>query len=86
MRVFVFILIICTGCCLSAETVALSRQVSISAKTQHTELTELAGMMLDTGQRISDTQRGKIILHRARSLQEATSGLADILGAPKEIE
>jgi len=70
--------ILCSGCCLSSETAILARQIAESAATQSTELAEVADLLL--------TEQGERILLRAEKLKEATSGLADILGAPKEIE
>lgn len=72
--------------CLAPETKTLARIVANSTAKQQDELTELGEMKLDTGQKISDTQRGRILLKRAQKLTEATSGLADLVGAPEEVE
>lgn len=86
MRYITFILICCSGCWLSPETKILARKISDSSAKQRIEIAELADMKLETGEKISETEQGKILLRRAEKLEEATSGLADILGAPKEIE
>ena len=77
-RGLIVFVLLCSGCCLSSETTVLARQIADSAATQSTELAEVADLLL--------TEQGERILLRAAKLEEATSGLADILGAPKEIE
>jgi hypothetical protein len=56
----------------------LARRIADSAAAQSTELAEVADLLL--------TEQGERVLLRAEKLEEATSGLADILGAPKETE
>jgi len=80
------ILALISGCCISADTRMLSRTVSSSTEKQHEEIIELFNTKLETGEQIANTQRGRIILKRAEKLVEATSGLADLLGAPKEVK
>jgi hypothetical protein len=86
VRSIILLGVLCAGCCLSPETKILSRRISDSTAKQRTELVELANMKLEIGKKISETPRGKLLLKRAEKLEEATSGLADLLGAPKEIE
>jgi hypothetical protein len=76
----------CSSCCLSADTKILARTISTSTDKQREEIVELFDAKLETGEKISDTQRGRIILKRVEKLVEATSGLADLLGAPKEVK
>lgn len=80
------VLVCCAGCCISSDTKILSRKIANSTAKQEKELAELSDMKLNTGKKISETQRGKILLRRASSLSTATSGLADLVGAPEEVE
>jgi len=77
---------LCSGCCLSPETKILARRIANSTATQRVELSELANIKLETGETLAESQRGRILIKRAEKLEEVTAGLADILGAPKEVE
>ena len=78
--------LLCSGCCLSSSTLDLSRKIANKTELQETEIRELSDMTLNTGEKISGTEKGEALLKRARDLTVVTSGLADLIGAPKEVE
>lgn len=83
---YMFFVAIATAGCLSAETKIFARRIADSATIQHIELAKFSDLRLEAGAKISETQQGKTLLKRAEKLKEATAGLADILGAPKEVD
>ena len=79
MRKILFIaILIISGCGLSVETKILARRIANSSKTQEIGLAKKF-----QGDQSPEAVK---LIERAKKLSDATSGLADILGAPKEIE
>jgi hypothetical protein len=70
------------GCCLSTETKILARRIAISTAAQEVEVTALLEKRQNTRDALSPEETK--ILKRAKKLSEATSGLADLLGAPED--
>lgn len=76
-RILLIVALVLSGC-LSPETKILSRKIANSTKSQETELAaKLRG---------DESAEATKLRERASKLSEATSGLADILGAPKEVK
>jgi len=73
-----FICVLLVAGCVSYETKVLSRKIAKSTKNQEIELT--AKLTGDESEEAAKLQK------RAARLSEVTSGLADILGAPKDVE
>ena len=78
MRKLILVCALCVTGCLSYETKVLSRKIAVSTKNQETEL----AVKLKDDESLQATRLRK----RASKLSEVTSGLADLLGAPKEVE
>lgn len=85
-NLFLLIFTLASGCCISADTKILARKISNSAAIQTAEISQLVGLRLESGQKISETSQGDALLRRSIRLKEATAGLADLLGAPEEVE
>jgi hypothetical protein len=85
-KLMIVVALLCSSCCLSGTTVNLSRKIANKTALQETEIRELSDMTLNTGEKISGTEKGKALLKRARDLTVVISGLADLIGAPKEVE
>jgi hypothetical protein len=80
------LLVSVAGCCISKDTKILARKIANSTATQAVELNALSDLKLENGQKISETRMGSTLLKRAVRLGEATAGLADLVGAPEEVE
>lgn len=77
MRMLLICVLLVAGC-ISQATKDLSRKIAKSTKNQEIELTaKLSG---------DESAEAVRLQKRAAKLSEATSGLADILGAPKDVE
>ena len=77
MRILLICVLLVAGC-VSYETKVLSRKIANSTKNQEIEL-----IVKFSGDESAEAIR---LQKRAAKLSEVTSGLADILGAPKDIE
>lgn len=83
--IFFFLVVFCAGGCLSVETKILSRKIANSSQAHHQELLDLNVVKPPEGKTLFDTKEWKAVVKRAAKLRQVTSGLADILGAPKII-
>ena len=85
MRAILLSVVLCTGCCLSAKTKILSRKIAFSAQSHHQEMLDLKKVTPKDGETIFDTKEWKTAVKRAAKIGQVTSGLADLLGAPKTL-